>query len=208
MHTIYLITCKENGMRYVGQTTQGIKNRWYDHCKRSRNKKDKEYNLPLKKDIRKYGKDNFVVEELAFTEDNTTADYLEEYYIRLMNLVEDGYNQTYGRGQKGVELSDHTKELLRRANVGREKTEEEIRAISERQRGECNTFYGKHHSEKTKEILRRKKSKRIRCVETGDEFMNLQEATLWLGFKSISAINNALRGRTETAGGYHWQYAV
>lgn len=202
-----MVTCIPNGKRYVGQTIQGIENRWYDHCKRSRNKNDKEYNLPLKKDIRKYGKDNFVVEELAFTEDNTTADYLEEYYIRLMNLVEDGYNQTYERGQKGVELSDHTKELLRRANTGREKTEEEIRAISERQRGEGNSFYGKRHSEETKEILRRKSSKRIRCVETGDEFMNLQEATSWLGFKSISAINNALRGRTETAGGYHWEYA-
>lgn len=207
MHTIYMVTCIPNGKRYAGQTIQGIENRWYDHCKRSRNKNDKEYNLPLKKDIRKYGKDNFVVEELAFTEDNTTADYLEEYYIRLMNLVEDGYNQTYGRGQKGVELSDHTKELLRRANTGREKTEEEICAISERQRGEGNSFYGKRHSEETKEILRRKSSKRIRCVETGDEFMNLQEATSWLGFKSISAINNALRGRTETAGGYHWEYA-
>lgn len=48
---------------------------------------------------------------------------------------------------------------------------------------------------------------KVQCVETGQVFKSISEATAWLpGVSNPAAISNALDGRrTKTAGGYHWR---
>ena len=46
-------------------------------------------------------------------------------------------------------------------------------------------------------------AKKVLCVETGQVFGSIVEAKQWLGKGDINA---CVKGRNETAGGYHWQY--
>lgn len=66
-----------------------------------------------------------------------------------------------------------------------------------------NPFYGKHHTEETKEKLRKK----VRCLETGKIFNSLGEAAKWCNLKSVGKITECCKGTREKAGGYHWNYA-
>lgn len=47
------------------------------------------------------------------------------------------------------------------------------------------------------------KAKKVICLETQQIFGCIKDAKQWLGKGDIGA---CLKGRTETAGGYHWQY--
>lgn len=49
-------------------------------------------------------------------------------------------------------------------------------------------------------------SKEVLCVETGKVYKSLSEADRQLGI-SFKNISNVLRGKSKTAGGYHWKYA-
>lgn len=62
MGYIYLITNKINNKKYVGKTTKSIKERWEEHLKDS--KKEKCEIRPLYRAIRKYGIENFTIEEI------------------------------------------------------------------------------------------------------------------------------------------------
>lgn len=53
------------------------------------------------------------------------------------------------------------------------------------------------------ERVAKKKSKRVRCVETGKIFNSIDEANEWCGRKSVS---KCCRGKQKTVGGYHWEY--
>lgn len=46
----------------------------------------------------------------------------------------------------------------------------------------------------------------VRCVETGEVFKNQTEAGRAIG-KHKYGINNVLKGKQNTCGGYHWEYA-
>lgn len=48
-------------------------------------------------------------------------------------------------------------------------------------------------------------SKKVLCVETGEVYKSLSEADRQLGI-SFKNISNVLRGKSKTAGGYHWKY--
>lgn len=52
-----------------------------------------------------------------------------------------------------------------------------------------------------------KRKKIILCVETGERFMSLKEASKSKGVLN-SAISNCCRGKSKTSGGYHWRYAT
>lgn len=127
---------------------------------------------------------------------------------------------------KGRIVSDETKEKLRIANTGRKHTEEtkirisaaqkgrkgtpcsEIakKKISEANKGENNFFYGKHHTDEVKEFLSQRLSKPIICIETNKVYRNTKQAAIDIGNKDRTNILSALRGKTQTAYGYHWRY--
>ena len=57
----------------------------------------------------------------------------------------------------------------------------------------------KHRKQETR-------SKPVVCVETGQVYESQTAAALAVG-RSLGAISNALRGASESAGGYHWRWA-
>ena len=86
-------------------------------------------------------------------------------------------------------------------------TEAERKAASIRFSGEGNPFYGKQHSEESKRKMReaRKKSP-VLCVETGCQYVSMNEATRATGIHSASISRACKTGLT--AGGFHWKYIV
>lgn len=130
-------------------------------------------------------------------------------------------NLEWVTSQYNVQYSSYK---LRKENL----SEETIRKMSERNQGEGNPFYGKHHTEETRKKLsesmsgeknhnygkklseeRKKKlseinSKKVRCIETGEIFNSLKEASekYKRGYTGLSkAIKNG-----KTFAGYHWEY--
>ena len=46
----------------------------------------------------------------------------------------------------------------------------------------------------------------IKCVETGEVFNSIKEATEFAGLQSGKCIRKCCKGESKTAGGYHWEY--
>lgn len=101
---IYKITNKVNGKSYIGQTRYTIEFRWRQH----QHKKDNAY---FHNAIKKYGAENFIVEQLeeCNVEDLNNR---EIYYIAKYNTFQDGYNLTIGGdGNRTLLLDDKYDEI-------------------------------------------------------------------------------------------------
>jgi group I intron endonuclease len=109
---IYVIENTLNGKCYVGQTTQGLKQRFREHLNDNRG-----YCRVLCNALRKYGKENFRVFEISEGRDKDDLDYLEKVWIMLFDSIATGYNLKSG-GYKGLP-SEETKIRLRLAQANR-----------------------------------------------------------------------------------------
>lgn len=90
MGYIYKITNKVNGKVYIGKTINSIEHRWKQHIEKS-----KKLDYPFYKAIRKYGPDNFSLEQI----EEVSLDILNEreiYWIDFYNSYYEGYNATFG----------------------------------------------------------------------------------------------------------------
>ena len=95
---IYLITNNLTGQLYVGQTCQGLKRRFYQHCNYYGQ------NSKLDIDIQLLGKENFIIEEIEEIIVDTEEEYWdiidqkEVYWIEYYNTYKSDfhYNQTIG----------------------------------------------------------------------------------------------------------------
>ena len=93
MGYIYKITNTINNKIYIGQTRYTIQKRWTEHCS-VYNKLD----YPLYKAMRKYGQDNFIIEEIEQISDellNEREIYWIDFYHSYASLGY-GYNVTLG----------------------------------------------------------------------------------------------------------------
>lgn len=103
MAYIYKISNLINGKVYIGQTSLTPELRFNKHkkCYKS-NSCPKLYNA-----MRKYGKENFIVETICET---NTPDEDEKYWIQYYKSVENGYNITYGGdGGSSLGINDELK---------------------------------------------------------------------------------------------------
>ena len=119
---IYCAICLPTGKSYFGQTSKSVKRRWHQHVRFSRQERD---DYKFHRAIRKYGEENFLVEELlavsAPTKKELKAqlDSLEIEYISRFNTKIDGYNSTDGgEGTAGRVCSEESRERYRKANMG------------------------------------------------------------------------------------------
>lgn len=146
---IYKITNKINGDSYVGQTIQLLKERWYAHC----GKRAEEFYLG--RAIKKYGKENFVVEEIGTYSNLEDLNNAEEYYIDWHNTrTPNGYN--IESGGKNKRHHEETKLKIRLANSGK----------NSYLYGTKGNFFGKKHSQKSLEKMHAAKLGHIVTTET------------------------------------------
>ena len=146
--TIYKITNTKTGKVYIGKTTRSLNDRLQGHI----NSAEKGNNFKLSRAIKKYGKENFVIEPIDFAETHEELNEKEIYYISEYNSLENGYNMTIG-GEGG--------------NTYIDKSDEEMKVISEKISvalrknngnhgqfvGPKNGMYGKHHTPEAKEKI-------------------------------------------------------
>ena len=71
MGYIYKITNKLNNKKYIGKTTETIAIRWRQHCKRAETDFSRTEHFITA--IRKYGKENFMVECIEQVDDEKLA---------------------------------------------------------------------------------------------------------------------------------------
>ena len=79
MTRIYLITNLISGKQYVGKTCYTLSHRFSQHCNRD------DYATYLHNAIKKYGRDNFKIEEICTCEDDHWRE-LETFYIKFYHL--------------------------------------------------------------------------------------------------------------------------
>lgn len=107
MGYIYKISNKVNNYNYVGQTVNPIQNRWNQHLNTYNNKNSCSFNYVLYKAMRKYGIENFTIEQIEEC-NNSLLDERERYWIKKLNsfyLNGCGYNMTFG-GEGIIKYSD------------------------------------------------------------------------------------------------------
>lgn len=100
--TIYCITNKINGKKYVGQTIRDLAVRFNEHCFDDRS------NSKIHQAIKKYGWQNFKCEVLEELEPEE-LDERERYYIKEWNLQDDKYGYNI---LSGGQIEKPSKKLL------------------------------------------------------------------------------------------------
>ena len=145
---IYCVTCLPTGKLYFGQTMLSIRSRWRRHVRSSQRGSDHKFHRA----IRKYGEENFLVEEVMFVEAPTKdalkrkLDYAEMRLIKRFNTKIDGYNSTDG-GDGLVNLSEESLAKISKALKGRKFSDETLKRMSDAAKlriGELNSNFGNH----------------------------------------------------------------
>lgn len=139
---IYIIINKINDKRYVGQTTETLEHRWNTHLWNAKNCK---FHYPIYRAINKYGENNFVIHKIDEIYHNNKKKLkhnllkLETYYISIFDSFSDwklgGYNLIMGETGRVI-ISKSTRLKLSKLSCGKN-----------------NAFYGKKHSNLSKEKI-------------------------------------------------------
>lgn len=185
---VYCYTCKTNGKKYIGQTTnekwRRAQFRWKtNYCTGGTSAIDNAR--------KKYGVDDFeycVLEEYLFDsldEANIKLDEREQYYIKLYDSYMHGYNSTTG---------GHSYRAKR--------TEEQLSKM----RGKNHWNYGKRHEYKKRPEL----YKKIEVYDKSGNLLEVCNSQKEAAKKyNVAATNIAkvCRGKLNTTGGYVFKYA-
>lgn len=132
---IYKIASKATGRFYIG-SAKIFNLRKAGHLCDLRN--NKHHSIFLQRNYNKYGQEDLVFEIVEEVPDINNLIGREQYYI---DLLKPHFNIAPKAGSTlGIKKPEHVKQKLRELNTG-----------------EKNRFYGRQHSEETKEVIRKKK---------------------------------------------------
>lgn len=170
---IYCITNEINNKKYIGQTIQDYKKRWYRHIYDLN--KNMHMNKHLQNAWNEYGEENFKFEVLDVIEGNSEENLRilinekEKFYINKWNLLDNkyGYNMAEG-GNDGnvfarkteeemIEIGKKKSESMKGKNVGKFPSDEARLKMSEAKLGEKNPNYGKEWTDERKQKSSEKK---------------------------------------------------
>jgi len=128
-YTIYKFTNKVNGKSYVGLTRRDFDVRKYEHIQEGNSGSEFMFHQALGK----YGIDGFTWEILeSEITDLPSANKREQYYVKLFDTYENGYNMTEGGGGRDNYIfSKIARERMRQAKLGTTLSDGHKRKISE-----------------------------------------------------------------------------
>jgi group I intron endonuclease len=220
MSKTYIVYCYTNLINlkmYVGQTCQTLEERWYQQCCESQS------NMVIGRAIKKYGKEAFTKEVLAYGLNKETANVLEREYIHLFKhlgyilynvadggTIGDGINESIRRkmseGQKRQwnrpgqreRMSARRKVLAATTNVMQKCSAANKSATARAKRIETM------NSPRMQEYYKTRGNTPVYCVETNTTYISLSQAAQALGVRAGN-ICNVLQGKRNHTGGYHFR---
>ena len=113
---IYKITNIQNNKVYIGQSIRPINQRFQRHINDALNNI---LDTHFARAIKKYGKENFVIEEIDTANTQEELNKKEQYWIKYYDSVINGYNETDAISKCG-------------GNTYQSKTEEEMKIIKDK----------------------------------------------------------------------------
>ena len=225
IYSVYILTCEENGKKYVGVTSRNPKKRWgsgHGYAKQP----------AIYKDIKKYGWNKFRKEIVFVTKSQTDAAKEERRLIELLGTCsfDKGYNMTKGgevlggdywldstrklrseskKGEKnpqfhkrsplaGIKVSEETK---RKQSIAKKKLFEsdEVRERNKIQLEEARRHFNPTEKWKKEliEMMREKRAKKCLCVTTGKMYESARSAAKETGL-SFSTVARLCRTGKES----------
>ena len=181
---IYLILNKQNGHKYVGNTTLGMNKEWVYHIERSKRMSSE----PLHKAFRQFGTHNFMIKEIDEcdeTEFESKTNYWRSQYTPEYNEIKQI------KEEKIVEIPEELSVI--ETKVIKERIYSHLIPLNENTRGN-----GKHSGIKI----------RGKNLETGiyTDYSSARDAAVQITGNPINNANILLAARKgRTAYGYKWQ---
>lgn len=206
---IYKINNLVNGKLYVGQTVYDINKRFREHKHSSITKTTYLYNA-----MRKYGIDNFTIEEIDTADSLDDLNNKEIEWIKKLNTkIPNGYNIVDGgNGIKGFHHTKETKEILRNKSKGNTNAlgKHKVSKVGRENmilahKGKESNFKNKTHTLEARNKLSTNHSKKVICLETQEIYPSSIIASKIL--KIPNHIGNCCNGQRKSCGGYHWEWA-
>jgi len=111
---VYLLTNLVNLKYYVGATCRGLQYRLEEHCEESVGGSRR----TIMNAIRKYGKENFIIELLSTASNLQDLNNLERIWINLLQAMDNGYNMHTG-GRLGGRFSEQARKNLSLSHQGK-----------------------------------------------------------------------------------------
>ena len=202
---IYKITNQINNKQYVGQTVRSLTERFQEHARK---------NSVVSQAIKKYGIENFIIEQIDSAKTIEELNKKEILWIDKLNTMQpNGYNLCSGGGNtKGYAHKPKSRKLMSAHRKGK-------------YTGKQNHFYKKKHSKETRKKMSeawteerkrqladlsrernmRNQAVKVRNLETKQVFNSIKEAAEYYGLKPTH-ITRVCRGKRKTTGGFHWEY--
>ena len=192
-----------NRKKYIGITCNNINKRW---------RKGKGYwsNEYFTNAINKYGWDNIQHLILFDNLSKKEAECKEKELINFHKTYkrEYGYNIEKG-GSLNKEVSNETREKLRKAATGVFPSIETRTKMSNSHKGKNCYWYGKHLSNEHKEKLRIKSNKKVIQYDDNFNVINIYDSLTIVAKKynvTRQAISCCCNGRCKKTVGYIWRY--
>jgi group I intron endonuclease len=197
---IYKITHKESGKLYIGQTTQSLTERLWQHSHRSPSQSHRSaiYNA-----IIKYGIEAFTIEQIDTAISIANLNLLEIKYIAQYNsLSPNGYNLLKGGDNKECHIETKAKisetlkgrpikNRMNGAPKGRKVSDERKAMISATMTGVSQPW----------------KYKKVLVVETGEVFESVNAAAKALGINRPALSSALINGSRNRKTGFTFKFA-
>lgn len=186
---IYKITNTINNKLYIGLTSVSLRERWTNHKSNCRN--PLKYTSALYCAIRKYGIENFTIEQIDTADSLEELNIKEQVYIKALNtLAPNGYNLDNGGGVQNCHPETRLKiseSLKGRPFKNRMNGAPKGRAVSDERKAKISaTMTGKPQPWKYKKVL---------CVETGVIYESVSIAAKLLNISRFNLSNCIKTGR-------------
>lgn len=194
---IYKVTNKTTGKMYIGQTTQSLPERWWQHCNRCPSQTHRSY---IYNAIQQYGENDFIVEEIDTAESLEELNIKEQTYIKVFKtLAPNGYNLQ--PGGKGKQCHEDTKAKISQTLKGR--------PFKNRYTGGNKAPRTKAQKEHLSRLNKGKPNialyKKVLCVETGTIYESVNACAAAFGINRVT-ISKLIKSGKPTKNGLTFKF--